>query len=71
MANLLLRHVYKVYPGTGKTKKSATSKSGNRSGDFVAVNRWHSLYFVPGGSGIPPEIILQFFFPTLAKTSGL
>ncbi len=37
MANLLLRHVYKVYPGAGKTKKSATSKSGNRSGDFVAV----------------------------------
>ncbi len=22
-----------------------------KSGDFIAVNRWHCLYFVPGGSG--------------------
>lgn len=34
MADLLLRHVYKVYPATGKAKKK---DDGKRSGDFVAV----------------------------------
>ena len=37
MANLLLRHVYKVYPGTGKAKKNAKGEAKKRSGDFVAV----------------------------------
>ncbi|MBR2929938.1 MAG: ATP-binding cassette domain-containing protein [Clostridia bacterium] len=37
MANLLLRHVYKIYPGTGKAKKNATGEAKKRSGDFVAV----------------------------------
>lgn len=37
MANLLLRHVYKIYPGVGKAKKNAKGESKKRSGDFVAV----------------------------------
>ena len=37
MANLLLRHVYKIYPGSGKAKKNAKGESKKRSGDFVAV----------------------------------
>ena len=37
MANLLLRHVYKIYPGTGKSKKSDKGETKKRSGDFVAV----------------------------------
>ena len=37
MANLLLRHVYKVYPGVGKAKKNAKGEAKKRSGDFVAV----------------------------------
>ena len=36
MAKLLLRHVYKIYPGAGKPQK-AGSDSKKRSGDFVAV----------------------------------
>ena len=37
MANLLLRHVYKVYAGVGKAKKNAKGEAKKRSGDFVAV----------------------------------
>ena len=37
MAGLLLRHVYKVYAGTGKAKKNAKGEAKKRSGDFVAV----------------------------------
>ena len=37
MAKLLLRHVYKVYPGVGKAKKNARGEAKKRSGDFVAV----------------------------------
>jgi len=37
MANLLLRHVYKIYAGTGKAKKNAKGEAKKRSGDFVAV----------------------------------
>ncbi len=37
MANLLLRHVYKIYPGVGKVKKNAKGEAKKRSGDFVAV----------------------------------
>lgn len=37
MANLLLRHVYKIYPGVGKAKKNARGEAKKRSGDFVAV----------------------------------
>ncbi len=37
MANLLLRHVYKIYPGVGKAKKNAKAEAKKRSGDFVAV----------------------------------
>ena len=37
MANLLLRHVYKIYPGSGKAKKNAKGEAKKRSGDFVAV----------------------------------
>ncbi len=37
MANLLLRHIYKIYPGTGKAKKNARGEAKKRSGDFVAV----------------------------------
>lgn len=37
MAKLLLRHVYKIYSGTGKAKKNAKGEAGKRSGDFVAV----------------------------------
>ena len=37
MANLLLRHVYKIYAGTGKVKKNAKAELKKRSGDFVAV----------------------------------
>ena len=37
MANLLLRHVYKIYPGVGKVKKNAKAELKKRSGDFVAV----------------------------------
>ena len=37
MAGLLLRHVYKIYPGTGKAKKNAKAEAMKRSGDFVAV----------------------------------
>ncbi len=37
MAKLLLRHVYKVYAGTGKAKKNAKGEAKKRSGDFVAV----------------------------------
>ena len=37
MANLLLRHVYKIYAGVGKAKKNAKGESKKRSGDFVAV----------------------------------
>ena len=37
MANLLLRHVYKIYPGVGKVKKNAKAEAKKRSGDFVAV----------------------------------
>ena len=37
MAKLLLRHVYKIYPGVGKAKKNAKAEAKKRSGDFVAV----------------------------------
>ena len=37
MANLLLRHVYKIYAGAGKVKKNAKGELKKRSGDFVAV----------------------------------
>ena len=37
MAKLLLRHVYKIYPGVGKAKKNAKGEAKKRSGDFVAV----------------------------------
>ncbi len=37
MANLLLRHVYKIYAGVGKAKKNAKGEAKKRSGDFVAV----------------------------------
>ena len=37
MAKLLLRHVYKIYPGVGKAKKKAKGETKKRSGDFVAV----------------------------------
>ena len=37
MAKLLLRHVYKIYPGVGKAKKNAKAEVKKRSGDFVAV----------------------------------
>ena len=37
MANLLLRHVYKVYAGVGKAKKNAKGEAKKRSVDFVAV----------------------------------
>ena len=37
MANLLLRHVYKIYAGVGKAKKNAKGETKKRSGDFVAV----------------------------------
>ena len=37
MAKLLLRHVYKIYAGTGKAKKNAKGEAKKRSGDFVAV----------------------------------
>ena len=37
MAKLLLRHVYKIYPGVGKPKKGDTAEAKKRSGDFVAV----------------------------------
>ena len=37
MANLLLRHVYKIYAGTGKAKKNAAGEAKKRSGDYVAV----------------------------------
>ena len=37
MANLLLRHVYKIYPSVGKVKKNAKGEQRKRSGDFVAV----------------------------------
>lgn len=37
MSNLLLRHIYKVYPGTGTAKKNAKGEAKKRSGDFVAV----------------------------------
>ena len=37
MANLLLRHVYKIYHGVGKAKKNAKGEAKKRSGDFVAV----------------------------------
>ena len=37
MAKLLLRHVYKIYPGVGKAKKNAKGEQKKRSGDFVAV----------------------------------
>ena len=38
MAKLLLRHVYKIYPGVGKVKKNAKGEAKKRSGDFVAVS---------------------------------
>ncbi len=37
MAKLLLRHVYKIYPGVGKAKPKAKGEVKKRSGDFVAV----------------------------------
>ena len=37
MAKLLLKHVYKIYSGTGKVKKNAKAELKKRSGDFVAV----------------------------------
>ena len=37
MANLLLRHIYKIYPGVGRVKKNAKAELKKRSGDFVAV----------------------------------
>ena len=37
MAKLLLRHVYKIYPGVGKAKKNAKGEVKKRSGDFLAV----------------------------------
>ena len=37
MAKLLLRHVYKIYPGFGKPKKNAKGEAKKRSGDFAAV----------------------------------
>ena len=37
MSNLLLRHIYKIYPGSGNAKKGAKGEAKKRSGDFVAV----------------------------------
>ncbi len=37
MSKLLLRHIYKIYPGVGKAKKNAKGEAKKRSGDFVAV----------------------------------
>ena len=37
MSKLLLRHIYKIYPGVGKVKKNAKGELKKRSGDFVAV----------------------------------
>ena len=37
MAKLLLRHIYKIYPGVGKAKNNATGEAKKRSGDYVAV----------------------------------
>ena len=37
MSNLFLRHIYKIYPGTGNAKKNAKGEAKKRSGDFVAV----------------------------------
>ena len=37
MAKLLLRHIYKIYPGVGKAKKNAKGEAKKRSGDYVAV----------------------------------
>ena len=37
MAKLLLRHIYKIYPGFGKAKKNAKGEAKKRSGDFLAV----------------------------------
>ena len=37
MSRLLLRHIYKIYPGVGKAKKNAKGEAKKRSGDFVAV----------------------------------
>ena len=37
MAKLLLRHVYKIYPGVGKAKKKAKAEAKKRRGNFVAV----------------------------------
>ena len=37
MAKLLLKHIYNIYPGTGKAKKNAKGEALKRSGDFVAV----------------------------------
>ena len=37
MSKLLLRHIYKIYPGVAKSKKKAKGEGKKRSGDFVAV----------------------------------
>ena len=37
MSDLLLRHIYKIYPGVGKAPKNAKGEAKKRSGDFVAV----------------------------------
>lgn len=37
MSKLLLRHIYKIYPGASNAKKNAKGESKKRSGDFVAV----------------------------------
>ena len=73
MANLLLRHVYKVYPGTGKAKKGESKK---RSGDFVAVkdfnmeiNDGEFIVFV-GPSGCGKSTTLRMIAGLEEITSG-
>lgn len=76
MANLLLRHVYKVYPGTSKAKKKAKGQTKKRSGDFVAVkdfnmeiNDGEFIVFV-GPSGCGKSTTLRMIAGLEEITSG-
>ena len=76
MANLLLRHVYKVYPKIGKTKKKAKGETVKRSGDFVAVkdfnmeiNDGEFIVFV-GPSGCGKSTTLRMIAGLEEITSG-
>ncbi|MBE7061236.1 MAG: ATP-binding cassette domain-containing protein [Clostridiales bacterium] len=76
MANLLLRHIYKVYPGTGKAKKKAKGEAKKRSGDFVAVkdfsmeiNDGEFIVFV-GPSGCGKSTTLRMIAGLEEITSG-